>query len=355
MSLRYYIAKRIVFCFALIIAVIVFDYVLFVAMGNPTESFLPGGSKAGITQKTFEEYLKGIIHRWGLDQPWHVRIFTAIVNMLTFNFGKSYNSGMPISQELGYRLPFTLLLLGSSTTAAIIIGVILGVITASRRGGIFDSFNVTSSLIFNSLPVFWIGLVLILIFSWKLGWLPAYHSWPESWNLSGFPKAFGVSSSVSTMSANIALNLNPSGILELISGYLRHLALPFITLTIFTYGGYLLLTRAVMIDALTEDYIVTARAKGVPERSVIYKHALKNASLPLITTIALSYGGIVSGAVITESTFSYCGVGRWLFEAIIGYDYGVLVPAFFIISLCVIAANFIADLLYGVIDPRIKY
>jgi peptide/nickel transport system permease protein len=324
-------------------------------MGNPTESFLPGGTRAGISQKEYEEYLKGIIHRWGLDQPWHVRIFTAIINMLTFNFGKSFTRGVPISQELAYRLPFTILLLGSSTTAAIIIGVTWGVIVASRRGGILDSASVTSSLIFYSLPVFWIGLILILVFSRTLGWLPAYHSWPEVWNLRGFPKAFAVSSSISSTSVNIALNLNPWATLELMSGYLKHLALPFFTLTLFSYGGYLLLTRAVMIDALTEDYIVTARAKGVPERSVIYKHALKNASLPLITTIALSYGGIVSGAVITETVFSYCGVGSWLFQAILGYDYGVLVPAFFIISLCIILANFIADLLYGVIDPRIKY
>jgi len=355
MGLRGYIAKRTVYCFLLIIAVIIFDYVLFVAMGNPTESFLPGGTMAGMSQKEYQKFLEGIIHRWGLDQPWHVRIYRAIVNMITFNFGKSYMTGMPIEKELAERLPFTIMLLGSSTTAAIIIGVILGVIAASRRGGAFDTSTVTSSLILYSLPTFWIGMILIFIFSTTLHWLPSYHSWPESWNLSGFPKAFITSSTLSSASASISLDFNLAQTLELILGYLRHLILPFLTLTLFMYGGYLLLTRAVMIDALTEDYIVTARAKGVPERSVIYKHALKNASLPLITSIALGYAGIVGGAVITETVFCYKGVGYWIFQAILGYDYGVLLPSFFILSLCVVIANFLADLLYGIIDPRIKY
>jgi len=337
------------------IAVVIFDYILFVAMGNPTESFLPGGTMAGISQKEYEEFLKGIIHRWGLDQPWHIRIYRAIVNMFTFNFGKSYMTGMPIQKELSERMPLTILLLGSSTTAAIILGVIIGAIAASRRGGIFDTSSVTTSLVLYSLPVFWLGLMLIFIFSTTLGWLPSYHPWPEHWNLRGFPKAFNASSSTSPTSINIVLSLNPSETLELIAGFLKHMMLPFLTLTLFTYGGYLLLTRAVMIDALTEDYITTARAKGVSETSVIYKHALKNASLPLITTIALGYAGIVGGAVITETVFSYKGVGHWIFEAILGYDYGVLLPAFFILSLCVVAANFIADILYGIIDPRIKY
>lgn len=355
MGLRSYIIKRSVYLFLLIIVVIIFDYALFIAMGNPTESFLPGGTMAGISQKEYQKYLQGIRHRWGLDLPWHTRIYRIIINMFTFNFGKSFMTGMPISKELGERLPFTMFLLGSSTTAAIIIGVILGVIAASRRGGAFDALSVISSLVFYSLPVFWVGMLLIFIFSAELGWFPAYHSWPDQWNLSGFPQAFNLKANLSLNSAILSLNFNLPQTLELIGGYLKHFVLPFITLTLFTFGGYLLLTRAVMIDALTEDYIVTARAKGVSERSVIYKHALKNASLPLVTTIALSYAGIIGGAVITETVFSYKGVGYWIFQAILGYDYGVLIPTFYILSLGVIFANFIADLLYGIIDPRIRY
>jgi peptide/nickel transport system permease protein len=131
--------------------------------------------------------------------------------------------------------------------------------------------------------------------------------------------------------------------------------MPLATLTLFTYGGYLLLTRATMIEALTEDYIATAKAKGVPERGVIFKHALKNASLPLITSAAIHLGFMLSGAIITEGVFSWPGLGRWIFTAIGNTDYSVLQAVFYIVALCVIMANIIADILYGVIDPRIKY
>jgi peptide/nickel transport system permease protein len=138
-------------------------------------------------------------------------------------------------------------------------------------------------------------------------------------------------------------------------GRLKHLFLPVVTLTLFQYGGYLLLTRATMLEALTEDYIVTARAKGVRERSILYKHALRNASLPLITNIAISFGFMLSGAIITEQVFTYQGLGWWLWDAINRADYPVLNAMFYIIALCVVAANFLSDLLYGVVDPRIRY
>jgi len=131
--------------------------------------------------------------------------------------------------------------------------------------------------------------------------------------------------------------------------------LPITTLTLFSYGGYLLLTRATMIEALTEDYITTARAKGVPERSVIFKHALKNASLPLITSAALAFGFMLSGAIITEGVFSWPGMGRWIFQSITFNDYSSLQAVFYIIAVLVIVANIMADILYGIIDPRIKY
>jgi peptide/nickel transport system permease protein len=142
---------------------------------------------------------------------------------------------------------------------------------------------------------------------------------------------------------------------DLFYGYVSHLMLPLITLTVFSFGGWLLLTRATMLDVITEDYIVTARAKGVSESSVLYRHAFKNASLPIITSAALSFGFLLSGAIITETVFSYPGLGGWTWEAINFRDYTVLMAVFYTISLCVIVANIVADLLYGIIDPRIKY
>jgi peptide/nickel transport system permease protein len=136
---------------------------------------------------------------------------------------------------------------------------------------------------------------------------------------------------------------------------LQYIILPGAVLTLFTYGGFLLLTRACVLEVLPEDYIVTARAKGLKERTVLFKHALKNASLPIITSVALQFGFILSGAIITEGVFQYAGLGTAIYRAILYKETPIMQAIFYVIALCVIIANFIADLLYGVIDPRIKY
>jgi peptide/nickel transport system permease protein len=175
------------------------------------------------------------------------------------------------------------------------------------------------------------GMMFLLIFHYSLSWFP------------------GVGTTSFT-----AINPAPN-IFAYFSDRIWHLFLPALTLTLFQYGGNLLLARATMLETLTEDYIVTARAKGLKERTVLFKHALKNASLPLITNAAISIGFILSGAIITEQVFVYPGLGWWTWEAINFVDYPVLQTIFFLVALCVIVANFIADILYGVIDPRIKY
>jgi peptide/nickel transport system permease protein len=144
-------------------------------------------------------------------------------------------------------------------------------------------------------------------------------------------------------------------IVEILGGFASHLVLPITTLTLFSYGGWLLLTRATMLETITEDYVLTARAKGLKESTILYKHALRNASLPIVTSAALTFGFILSGAIITETVFSYPGLGGWIWNAINVRDYGVLMAVFYIISVCVIIANVLSDLLYGIIDPRIKY
>jgi peptide/nickel transport system permease protein len=143
-------------------------------------------------------------------------------------------------------------------------------------------------------------------------------------------------------------------LLNLVGGFVRHLFLPLTTLVLFNFGGWLLLTRATMIETITEDYVLTARAKGVGETAILLRHALKNASLPIITSAALSFGFVLSGAIITETVYTYPGVGGWTFFAIGVRDIIVLMAIFYVISICVIIANIIADLLYGVLDPRIK-
>lgn len=327
MGLRSYLIKKIIYLVILVFFVITLNFIIFMLMpGDPT-AMLASAARL----KTLED-VQRVRELFGLDQPLHVKYVKYIQNMLTFNFGYSYYNGRPIYEELSRRLMNTLLLVGVSTIFSIVFGILLGVLAAAKRGTTFDTFMVSVSLLTYSLPSFWMGMVFILIFYSWLHWFPPGGIVPPEWATNP-----------------------PSNILVEIQGRLLHLFLPVLTLTLFQYGGYLLLTRACMLEALTEDYIITAKAKGVKERVLLFKHALKNASLPLITNIAISFGFMLSGAIITEQVFSYPGLGFWIWNAIAYVDYPVLQAMFYIIALCVIIANFIADLLYGVIDPRIRY
>ena len=355
MGFRNYLVKRIVIAFLMLFVVMTVNYMIFFLMpGDPSAMF---SSVRGMSAGDQQAMMKRIRQLWGLDQPPEVRFLTYLKNMLTFNLGTSVTSMQPISSEIGIRLFWTLELMGGSTILAALIGITLGVLVAQKRGGKFDNATVTASLITYSLPVFWMGLVLILIFTVDLGWFPHANAQPADWVKSGMmPIAYTVSSAAAPQWAGSTIfNFNMNGFVGLIGGYLLHLTLPLATLTLFQYGGYVLLTRATMIEALTEDYVATARAKGVTERNVIFRHALKNASLPLITNVALALGFLLSGAVITEGVFSWPGLGTWIFTAIGMNNYSVLQAAFYLVALCVIIANIVSDVLYGLIDPRIKY
>lgn len=356
MGLRSYIAKRIAYSFILILLVLSLNFVIFMLMpGDPAAMLVaplvqrePDPERAARLRQQLNEL-------WGIADPPLIRFAKYIKNMLTWNFGVTFTSRLPVADEMLRRMPYSVALLGGSTTFAIIIGVILGALSAHKRGSKFDTFCVTSSLIFYSLPTFWMGLLFILIFYVNLGWFPNAHPFPPEWILpQKAPQPFAITTTPDNP-LGLIVNIDGGQLLTLILGYVRHAFLPVLVLTLFQYGGFLLLTRATMIEALTEDYIVTARAKGVDENKVIFKHALPNASLPIITSAALSYGFILSGAIITEGVFSWPGLGGWIFAAVGLKDYNILQAVFYVIALCVIAANFIADLLYGIIDPRIKY
>lgn len=348
MGLRGYLLKRTVNTIILILFVVTLNFIIFVLMPGTQ-----GSIQAIVANPKFqsEETRAALIraeeYRFGLrcgDNPdgsgipcslWD-KYIRYMVAMLTFNFGTSFQTGNSVVHDMAGtgRLVNTLLLLGVSSVISIIIGVFLGVLVARKRGSAFDNGWVTTSLTTYSLPTFWMGMVLIIIFSFGLGWFPAAGVTPQDW---------------------VDPALRPDSFLGEIPMRLAHLFLPALTLTLFSYGGYLLLTRATMLEALSEDYITTARAKGLPERTVLFKHALKNASLPLVTATALQFGFLLSGAIITETVFSWDGLGYWLFNAIFWNDGPVLQGMFFIIALCVIAANFASDIIYGLIDPRIKY
>jgi len=327
MGLKAYIFKRTIYTIVLVFAVITVNFIIFMMMpGDPAE-FLVSSKFIGRA-----DIIESLREQWGLDEPLHVRYAKYVVSMLTWQFGYSYRTQAPVSLEVAQRLRNTLFLIIPPEAAAVVIGIILGAIAAKRRGKLFDNLSVISSLTLYALPVFWIAMMLILIFSYNLGWLPSAHSQPDYWFINP-----------------------PTNILENIGMRLKHLILPWITLFLLSCGGYVLLTRASVLEAITEDYVLTARAKGLKERVILFKHTLKNALLPIITETAIAFGFTLSGAIVTENVFMYPGLGWWIWRAIETNDYPVLQTIFFIIALCVIAANFLADIVYGFVDPRIKY
>ena len=269
-----------------------------------------------------------IKEKFGLTGPLWLQYILYIKNLLSGYLGYSFTYQRPVLDEIMARLPNTIILMGVSTVFSFIIGVITGLVSGWRRGKKIDLAILTSAMIFYSLPVFWIGLLLLLFFSYYLNLFPAAGT------LSRPP---------------------PVGFIPLTMDYLYHLVLPALTVTIVLYGSYTLIMRSTLLDVLRQDYIMIAKAKGLSEREVMFKHAMKNAMLPVVTQFAISLGYIVGGAVLTETVFSWQGIGRLIFEAEMARDYPVLQGVFFIITLSVILANYLADILYAYLDPRIRY
>jgi len=327
MGLKIFVLKRFIYTIILVFAVISLNFIIFMMMPGDPATRLVDPNMIGKA-----EIIKILMEQWGFDQPLHIRYGKYVVNMLTGQFGVSYKSNLPVSSELLLRLNNTLLLVIPPEIAAVAFGVIIGALAARKRGKWLDNLSVTTSLAVYALPVFWIAMMLILVFSFNLRLLPAAHSQPDSW-----------------------LMYPPTNIFEIVTTKLAHLILPWTTLFLISFGAYVLLTRASVLEVITEDYVVTARAKGLRERTILFKHTLKNALLPIITDVAITFGFTLSGAIITEQVFVYPGLGWWIWTAIENYDFPVLQAAFFAIGLCVIIANFFADITYGIIDPRIKY
>lgn len=329
MGLKGYLAKRIVYSIILIFAVLTVNFMIFALMpGDPLMQYV-----VTIQKRITPEDLVRLRASLGLDKPLHERYVLYLQSMLTWNFGKAYGrGGADVASLIMERLPNTVILMGLEAIVSIIIGVLLGVIVAYKRDSILDTSLVTGSLITYSVPIFFIGWLIIFAFAVELQWFPLGGTVPREWGR--FP---------------------PTNIFIIIGGRLYCLALPLLTLFLFGVGGWILLTRACVLETITEDYVVTARAKGLSERTVLYKHILKNAALPLITNVAMTFGFLFSGAIITETLFDYNGMGLLIWSALHPPDLPVLQAVFYVIALCVIVANFIADLLYGIIDPRIRY
>lgn len=265
--------------------------------------------------------------RYGLDQPLFTQYLRYLKNMVTGDWGYSYQAGRPVIDAILTRLPWTLLLVGSSLVVASLFGVLIGAAASWRRGGALDSASLTSSILLDSLPTFWLGMVLIAVFSVELGWLPIFGAFTPWGPRSGWPYVVDV---------------------------VRHLALPATTLTLATLSGTFLVMRYSMLDVLGQDYIRTARSKGVSERKVLLKHAVRNALLPVSTIVFLNLGFLIGGATVIETVFSYPGIGTLLYQAVLNRDYPVLQGTFLMLTVSVIAANLLADAVYPLLDPRVR-
>lgn len=333
MSLRSFLLRRLAYTVLLVFLVIIVNWVIFEGIPGQSgaQAFLSSSPRLASNPAAVER----LCELWNCHASVRDQFFSYVHNMLTFQFGISFQNGASITTQMiqQQRLQNTLVLLGLSTILSIIIGVVLGIVASNRRGSFFDSFSVSTSLSTYALPTFWIGLVLILIFAIDLHWFPSGGVTPVSFSIPGQAP-------------------------DLVTQFfvrLQYLFLPTVTLTLITYGGFVLLTRATMLEALNEDYIVTAKAKGLSQRVILFRHAFKNASLPVLTNAALSFGYILAGAIITETVFAWNGLGYWLYQAVGVKDFPVMQAMFYLIALTVIAANFIADVMYGIIDPRIRY
>ncbi|MFQ6060071.1 MAG: ABC transporter permease [Thermoplasmata archaeon] len=266
------------------------------------------------------------VERNVLEQFW-----VYFTSMLVGDFGESFYSRRPVWTEISQRAPSTILLFGSALVLQSVIGVLIGVLLAWRRGTKMELGAIVVALFFYSMPLFWFGLLLLWAFSFQLGWFPFGGMVTAELWVGGPPDLF-------TQFVDVA----------------RHMALPLLNLMMVGLAFTVLLMRNSMLEVLGEDYITTAKAKGLSERKVMYKHAARNAMLPVVTVIAISVGAVVSGGVLTETIFSWPGMGYYLVMSTLQQDYPAVQGVFYLLAVLTIIANVIADILYAFLDPRVR-
>lgn len=289
--------------------------------GNPLK-FLGGEDIVLMSSKEKQE----ILEKYGLDKSLAIQYKSYIKCLYQGDLGYSYQQKRPVSEIIKTRLPWTLLLTGINLLISTIIGVICGTLAAWKRGQKIDLLLSNIFVFFTSMPSFWVGMILVAIFGAELKWLPTYGA--------------------KTMWASYV------GI-ENVIDIIKHLILPVITLVILSTTSIFLTMRYSMISILGEDYILMAKIKGLSDEQVKYKHVMRNALIPVVTVVMLNLGYMVGGATVVETVFAYPGMGRLLYEAVIFRDYPVIQGCFLIITLCVIFANLLADMLYPLIDPKV--
>jgi ABC-type dipeptide/oligopeptide/nickel transport system permease component len=317
-----YIGKRVAFALVTLFVAISLNFVLFRA--------IPGNAVSSLRCRNCTQQLRNALTKqYGLDKSKWEQYVLYLKGISHGDLGTSTEDGRPVWQDIKQPLVNTLPMIVAGTLISIVLGVLAGVIAAWRRGTLWDHSNTWVALAFYAAPTQWIGLLIVFYIALPLG-LPAAGIESNTLGVFGNPSTW-----------------------EIVRDRFDHLLLPALTLGVGLYGEYALIVRSSMLETLGEDYVLTARAKGLRNWAIVWRHALQNAMLPLVTLIALSFGYILAGAIVVEYVFSYPGIGLATIQAIDRRDYPVLQGLFLILTIGVIAANLIADLLYFKLDPRV--
>ena len=313
-----YIVKRTAFALVTIFVAVSINFVLF--------RLAPGSAVSNLSRvpHATQELRQALTSQFGLNKSRGEQYVIYLRQLMHGNLGISFANEQPVSKNLKTAILNTLPMVALGTLFAIVVGTLTGVIAAWRRGTTTEGATVTAALSFYSMPTHWLGLMLVILFA---GILPT----------GGMTNDFLINPSFWTHTKDV----------------LSHMLLPSLTLGLVLFGEYTLIVRSAMLETLGEDYILTARAKGLRPWTIVRKHALRNAMLPIVTLIALSLGYIVAGAILIETVFSWPGVGRAVYDAVLNRDYPMLQGAFLFLTVSVVFFNLVADLLYYKLDPRI--
>lgn len=293
-------------------------------------------------ERANEASLTRIRSQLGLDQPLYVQYGRYISSLSRLDIGKSVRTNRPVIDEAMSRFPATIELAVTALVISSVVGVLGGIIAGVGRGRFPDHVARVFSLLGVSIPIFWLGLVLIWVFAVQLHWLPS-------------DGRLAATTKYTQITGFVMLDAIIQGNSALFIDALSHLALPALALSTVPMAVTMRMTRSAMLEVLRADYIRTARSKGLAERVITLSHAFKNASLPVVTTIGLQVGFLLSGAILTETIFSWPGIGRWVFESILNRDYPIVQGMSLIIAVIFVVVNLIVDLVYGALDPRISY
>ncbi|MCC6001507.1 MAG: ABC transporter permease [Pararhodobacter sp.] len=322
MSRLGFIAQRLVKGVFIVLVIAIINFILLrLAPGDPVAVI------AGQSGAMDPEIMAELRQRFGLDQPMAVQLLRYLQALAQGDLGVSYRQGIPVLVLVGERLPATLLLTVTAAILSITLGIIAGTLAARWRGTWADAAISALALLFYATPLFWIGLMAILLFSLQLGWFPAFGMMTAGSRLTGLDHVLDV---------------------------LHHLILPMTVLGLFYMAVYARLTRASVIEVSELDFVRTARAKGLSEGQITRRHILRNALLPVITFAGIQAGHLIGGTVLVETVFGWPGIGRLAFDSLLQRDYSVLLGIFLITSALVVVFNLITDIVYTLVDPRIE-